>query len=302
MLLSRQDGARTRSAALLYIIPALAVFGLFTAFPLVENVVWSFYHVTLTGKHFIGTQHFRQLATDPVFQTALFNSLLWIVLTLAGQMVLGYWLALLVEEYLVFGRGFFRTLFFVPMVITPSIISIVFTTLYAPSYGAFYGLWEKLVPQLAFPGLLSDPNLVTLTLIGVNVWQWTGFFFLLYVAGLSQIPVEVREAARVDGAGFLPLSTRVYLPMLRPTHLTLLLLGTVQALQQFPLVYLITGGGPDNASQILGTDIFQEGFILNHLGYASTIATVLLILALVLVALQLRVFGGRFTVSQRTLE
>ncbi len=302
MPLNRRRGSWGRFSGLVYVVPAVAVFGLFTAFPLVENVLWSFYHVTLTGKDFIGTAHYRQLGSDPVFQTALVNSLLWIVLTIAAQMTLGYGLALLVEDHLVFGRGFFRTLFFVPMVITPSIISIVFTTLYAPSYGAVYGLWEALLPNLPFPGLLSDPNLVTFTLIGVNVWQWTGFFFLLYVAGLSQIPVEVREAARVDGAGFVPLSTRVYLPMLRPTHLTLLLLGTVQALQQFPLVYLITGGGPDNASQILGTDIFQEGFILNHLGYASTIATVLLILALVLVVLQLRLFGGRFTVSQRTLE
>lgn len=275
-----------------YVLPALVMFGVFTAYPLVDNVVWSLYHVTLTGKHFVGLTHYAALFQDPVFAQAFKNSLLWIIGTLVLEMFFGYLLALLIEEYLILGRGFFRTLFFIPMVVTPTIISIVFSTLYAPNYGAIAGLWQSLFPGAGYPGFLSDPNLVNYTLIGINAWQWTGFFVLLYVAGLSQIPLEVREAALVDGATFYPYSARILLPMLRPTHITLIVLGTVQALQQFPLVYLITGGGPDNASQILGTDIFQEGFVLNHLGYGATIATVLLALALVLVLLQIRLLGG----------
>ena len=291
-----------RASPFLYIVPALAVFTLFTLYPIVANVGISFLHYSFSGMSFAGLANYRTLVSDPVFWQSVGNSLLWVVGTLAAQLTLGYLLAWLIEEFVPLGRGFFRTIFFLPMVITPSVISIVFSTIYSPDYGLLYGTWEHFLPNVAFPGFLSAPSLVTWSLILVNVWQWTGFFVLLYVAGLGQISSDIREAARLDGAKPGAVSRFVYLPMLRPTHLTLLLLGTIQALQQFPLVYLITNGGPDNASQIMGTYVFQQGFIYNNLGYASTVAVSLFVLALGLAVLELRVVGGRFEIGGQAVE
>ena len=288
--------------AIFYIVPALAVFTAFTLYPILGNFWISLFHDSFAGLTFAGLSHYKALLTDGVFWQSLENSLVWVLGTLFFQFVLGYLLAWLIEEFLPVGKGLFRTLFFIPLVITPSVIAIVFTTILAPNYGLLSGVWQQLLPSIPFPALLGQLSTVTGTLIAINVWQWTGFFVLLYVAGLGQIGADIREAARLDGAGRGAMSRHIYLPMLRPTHLTLLLLGTIQALQQFPLVYLITSGGPDNASQILGTYIFQQGFIFNHLGYASTVAVALFLVALGLAVLELTLSGGRFEIGGQGVQ
>lgn len=294
--------AASSRTAIFYLVPALAVFTAFTLYPILGNFWISLFHDSFAGLSFAGFAHYQALATDGVFWQSVENSLLWVVGTLFFQFGLGYLIAWLIEEFLPLGKGLFRTLFFIPMVITPSVIAIVFTTILAPDYGLLSGVWQKVLPSVTFPAFLAQPSTVTWVLIAINVWQWTGFFVLLYVAGLGQIGSDIREAARLDGARPGAISRLIYLPMLRPTHLTLLLLGTIQALQQFPLVYLITSGGPDNASQIMGTYIFQQGFLYNHLGYASTIAVMLFILALGLAVLELTVSGGRFEIGGQGVQ
>jgi multiple sugar transport system permease protein/raffinose/stachyose/melibiose transport system permease protein len=274
--------------AWLYVLPALALFGLFELYPIIANIVSS-----LQGLHGqISTRQYATAVADPVFWVAVRNSVVWVVLSIAAEIAIGFPLALLIELYIGRARPVFRTVLFLPMVVTPSVIALVFTTIYAPDYGLLFGVFSSLGLADSFPAILGSPDWATIGLIAVNVWQWCGFFVLMYCVGIAQIDTELLDAAAIDGARGLARIRYVIWPLLRSTHVSLIVLGTIQALQQFPLIYLMTEGGPANASQTLATYIFQTGFSENRMGYASAIAVVLFLLALVLVALEYALAGG----------
>ncbi len=237
--------------------------------------------------------NYRQAGGDAVFWTALRNSAVWVLLCVAFEIAIGFVLALAIEMHIPRGRVLFRTLLFLPMVITPSVIALVFTTIYAPDYGLLFGLFNLLGLGGHFPAILGDPATATLGVIAVNVWQWSGFFVLMYCVGLAQIDRELLAAAAIDGAiGFARVRYVIW-PLLGSTTASLAVLGTIQALQQFPLIFLMTEGGPADSTQTLATYIFQTAFALNEVRYASAVAVVLFVLSLVIIVLQYRI--GRAT-------
>jgi ABC-type sugar transport system permease subunit len=274
--------------ALLYVLPAAALFAVFIALPILANI-----GASLVGPHGrLGAANYATAATDPVFRLALENSLLWVVVSLVFEIGIGFALAVLIELYLPRGRAVFRTLLFLPMVITPSVIALVFNTIYASDYGLLFGAFNALGLAGAFPALLGAPATATFAIIAVNVWQWSGFFVLLYCVGIAAIDREHLDAAAIDGARGWNRVRHIIWPLCRGTTVSLVVLGTIQALQQFPLIYLMTEGGPANSSQTLATYIFQTGFIEDQMHYASAVAVVLFVLALVLVAIEYRIAGG----------
>jgi raffinose/stachyose/melibiose transport system permease protein len=132
-------------------------------------------------------------------------------------------------------------------------------------------------------------------LILVNIWQWTGFSMLMYIAGLANLPSEVLDAARIDGAKGWRLAVNVVVPMLAPATKSLLLLGVIGTLQTFPIVHLMTGGGPNRASEVFGTYIFKQSFVLGDTGGGATLSVIVLVIALVLSLMQIAFLGARLT-------
>ena len=291
---SRARGVREASVlgrfsrgSFLYVLPAAVLFATFTVYPILANIAAS-----LTGAHGgLVAARYTQAAADPVFWTALGNSVLWVVLCVIGEIAIGFTLGVLIELSIRRFRTGFRTLLFLPMVITPSVIALVFTTLYAPDYGLLSGVFGSLGLAEWFPAILGDPRTATLGLVAVNVWQWCGFFVLLYCVGIAQVDSELLAAAAIDGATGFARVRYVVWPLVRSTHVSLIVLGTIQALQQFPLIWLMTQGGPANASQTLATYIFQTGFVENEMPYASAVAVVLFALALIFVAVEYALTG-----------
>ena len=282
-----------RLEAALYVLPAAALFAIFIAEPILANLVSS--AIAPHGR--VGFANYTAAAADPVFATAIENSLLWVVVSLAFEIAIGFALALLIELSLPRGRAVFRTLLFLPMVITPSVIALVFNTFYASDYGLLYGAFRAVGLADAFPSLLGAPATASLAIIAVNVWQWSGFFVLMYCVGIAAIDRELLDAAAIDGARGWRRVRHILWPLCRGTTVALVVLGTIQALQQFPLIYLMTEGGPADSSQTLATYIFQTGFVEGRMHYASAIAVVLFLLALVLVAAEYRLAGGGFSLS-----
>ncbi len=129
-------------------------------------------------------------------------------------------------------------------------------------------------------------------MIAVNIWEWTGWSMLLYIAGISQISPDIKEAAKIDGAKGFRLIRRIYLPLLAPVHKSLIMLGIIGSLQTFALVYSMTSGGPNSASEIPGTYIFRMGFSVQQMGYASDISVVVLLIALILTVAQVVTVGS----------
>jgi ABC-type sugar transport system permease subunit len=276
------------------VAPALVLALVFLFYPLLFNIQNS-----LNTGVGIGIANFVRLFADPIFVTAIGNSILWVVLTTGVQMVLGFLLAYLIYTFLSRIGGVLRTILFLPMAVTPTVSAIVFTNIYAPQYGLLYGALNAFGLGGSIPSVLGSPHLATFGIMLVNVWQWLGFFVLMYAVGIAAIDPELLGAADVDGAVGWHRIRFIVLPLLKSTHWSLAILGAIQALQQFPLIYLMTAGGPANSSQVLATYIFQKGFTEGDMTYASAISVVLLALALIIAAIQLIGSRGDFSIGGR---
>jgi multiple sugar transport system permease protein/raffinose/stachyose/melibiose transport system permease protein len=184
------------------------------------------------------------------------------------------------------------------VVTSVSVVAIVWAQIYAPYYGIAQN-YLKMIGLNLGTSYLGDADLAIFALIVVNIWQWTGFSMLMYIAGLHNISSEILDAARIDGARRLSLARRIVVPLLAPVTKSLLLLGIIGTLQTFPIVHLMTGGGPNHASEIFGTYIFQQGIVLGATGYGATLSMIVLVIALVLSLVQIVAFGTQLAPARR---
>ena len=282
---------RTPWRSQLFLLPAVAMFVAFVAYPVLWILLRSL-HVDEPASGGVTFANYRATLADPVFWVMLRNMALWGGITIPVQMVLGGGIAYLIERCTRRSRTFFRTMFFLPVVTSVTVVAIVWGQMYAPYYGIIGAYLAPLgLDVLGAP--LADPSFAILALIGVNVWQWTGFSMILYVAGINNIPTELFDAASIDGARGLRMVCSIVVPMLAPVTRALLLLGVIGTLQTFPLVYLMTGGGPDHASEVFGTYIFRQGFVLNDTGVSAALSVIVLVLSLALSVAQMIAFGTR---------
>jgi raffinose/stachyose/melibiose transport system permease protein len=274
----------------LYVLPATLMFVGLVAYPILWVIGESFRGAN--GKNFVGLDQYLRAFTDPVFWRVLRNMFYWGAITVPVQMLLGGSIAYLIERHTSRSRTFFRVMFFLPVVTSVSVVSIVWAQMYAPYYGIVQEYLKYVGLQLTVAPL-GEPNIAIFALILVNIWQWTGFSMIMYIAGINNIPSELFDAALIDGAHGWNLAVQIVVPLLAPVTRSLLLLGVIGTLQTFPIVHLMTDGGPDHASEIFGTYIFKQGFVIGDTGYSSALSALVLFLALALSALQIAALGAR---------
>ena len=257
----------------LFLLPALILFLLFVIYPIFRSMYFSTFNWNGLGPavKFVGLRNFQQILVDKVFIKALVNVLLLVVLSLGVQLPLALGLAVMVGRNLP-GRGLFRTFFFLPYVLSEVNVAIMFLLLYNPNPER--GLLNAVVVLFgAKPiGWLSNPNLVLFSIFVAITWKFFGFHMLLYLAGLQNIPVELEEASRIDGANSFQNFWYITLPLLGSTIRTSVYLSVLGCLQEFVLVQVMTRGGPVNASEVLSTYMYRFGFIRFQLGYGSAVA------------------------------
>jgi multiple sugar transport system permease protein/raffinose/stachyose/melibiose transport system permease protein len=292
---ARTIAARRWNWDFFFLIPALSLFATFVLYPFCCMFFRSVYQWDgVNPATFVGFKNFIDILThDYGFWLAMRNALYWAPLTIVPQMVLGFGLAYILTSGVPF-ESIFRAIIYFPAIVSPIVVGIVWQRIYNPFGGLLSdagAAWH--VPALMTP-FLADPKIAIFSVIVVNIWQWTGYSMVLYVAGLNTIPEEILEAATLDGAGAFKRITRIIWPMLRHVHLTLILLGIIGTLQTFPLIYIMTQGGPNHATEMLPNYIFTQAFRLQAVGYASALSVILLLLALGLSIFQMKVFGSRF--------
>ncbi len=280
------------SAAFLFLLPATLLFVIFVAYPILWVIGKSLYvHQPDGSDTFGGLTNYFDTFRDPVFWIVMRNMFLWGLITIPVQMVIGGTVAYFIERHTFAWRGFFRTMYFLPVVTSVSVVSLVWIQIYAPYYGIAQEYLQRIgITMTTSP--IGDPTMAIYALILVNIWQWTGFSMLMYVAGFANLPPEVLDAARVDGAHGLKLAVLIIIPMVSPVTKSLLLLGIIGTLQTFPIVHLMTGGGPNHASEIFGTYIFRQSFVLGDTGIGATLSVVVLALALILSVAQIMLMGA----------
>jgi len=266
----------------LFLAPAFALFLIFLVYPIFRSAYYSLFDWNGLGPavDFVGLDNFKRILTDKVFMKAVRNGLLIVVLSLVIQLPLALALALMVGRDLP-GRAFFRTIFFMPYVLSEVITAIIWMSLLNPDPDrGFINALLVLIPGVEPQIFLSDIHMVMGCIFVVLTWKYFGLYLLLYMAGLQNIPGEIEEAALIDGANRWQSTLHIIIPLLGSTIRTTIYLSVLGSLTQFNLVWIMTKGGPVNASEVMATYMYRFGFVRFWLGYGSAVALVMLLICL----------------------
>ena len=278
------------ASSALMLAPALLLCGVFIFIPATLTVVGSFYAFGLTSQNWQwqGFGNYLRLTQDPIFWTALRNNVIIVIGSIVLQVGIGCILAAILDRGLPRGSTFFRAIIFMPMVVSAVAVALIWLIILDPNIGILNAIVKGIGLTPPQRGWLGDPNISIWMVLVVAAWQYTGFMMVLILAGLQGIPHEQYEAASIDGAVGLKAFWYITLPSIRNVLLVAVLITTIGGFKVFDFVFVLTQGGPANATQVLGTYIYLQAFNLTNMGYANAIAVVLLAIAVVLGWLQLK--------------
>lgn len=275
--------------------PALAMMLGLSVLPIANLFVTSFQDVTWANgqpvRNWVGLAHYKALFSDQLFGAGLWNTLVFAFGAVAGQMVLGFAMALMCSK-IVRGRVFYRAVFILPILIPGIVIGAIWKLML--NYD--FGLVNKAVALIGLmpQDWLGSADTALLSVILVDIWHWTPFCFLLFLAGLESLPQDVFEAARMDGAGPWQELWYVTLPLMIPTLAVTFAFRLVLAFKVFDEVYLLTSGGPGTATEVVSFTLYQRFFTEDKAGYGSamSVAVIFLVSLLLVVALSTRRNSG----------
>ncbi len=275
--------------ALFFLAPSVIILGAFVFWPIVQSLYYSFFNWTIgaSTQQWVGFGNYVELFHDPHFWNALVVTLEFTVVSVVVLVVLGLGTALaLLKDGLL--TRVIRSVYFFPTIVSLVSIGLVWKFLLDPSIGLVGGITDFFgIPPVSW---LQSTQLALPSIIFVAIWKNVGFAMVLFVAGLKAVPAERYEAGRLDGASNIQLTRFITIPSIRPTLLFTTLILTIQSLQAFDLVYVMTGGGPIFATDTLVNLLYREGFVNFRTGYASAISWVLFAIIMLISALQLRFF------------
>ena len=267
--------------------PAVAVYALLALLPIVNLLTMSVHDIRwdqgVAQWTFVGIKHFVALPADPLLRAGAANTLVFAVAAVALEMAIGLALAVLVSRA-PFGRVAYRAIFILPILIPGIVIGAIWKLMYHPDFGVI----NQLAGLVGMTGhdWLGDSKLALASVIVVDVWHWTPFVFLLMLAAIESLPTDVDEAAQIDGAGAWQTFRYVTFPMLLPAFAVTLAFRLIVSFKVFDEVYLLTGGGPGTATEVVSFSIYRRFFTEDRMGYGSAISVVtLFVLALVIVLL-----------------
>ncbi|ATH95498.1 MULTISPECIES: carbohydrate ABC transporter permease [Bacillus] len=283
---------RSRWLPFVFLFPAL-LFLLFVYIPILQNIVLSFFQWSTfePQKAFIGFGNYIQLFQDPVFFQALKNNALYAAVSIVFQVGGGLITAAILEDRLLRRSSpFFRTVFFLPVVISMTVIALLFDFIYNPDTGLLNQFLQAVGLDQWTRAWLGDRETAMLSVIFVSQWQSVGYIAMLYIVAIQKIPSELYEAALLDGAGKVRTFFAITVPGTKEMSFVAVVMTLTGAFTVFNEPYILTGGGPGNASEVLSTFLYKAAFSKDMMGYASAIATVILLITLSLSIIQMRLF------------
>lgn len=267
----------------LFLIPTLAGLAVFRLGPILTSLALSFTDWDIIkSPRFLFLENYRELFKNAAFLKVFGNTLLFALLYVAGVTVFGLLLAALLNRK-VRGVGFFRAAFYTPVVTSAVAVGIIWAWILSPNYGILNILLLKL--GVTPPYWLGDKQWALPTVAFVQVWKMAGYYMIIFLAGLQTIPQSLKEAAYIDGARPVQSFFKITLPLLSPTTFFVVSIAIIDSFKNFELIYAMTKGGPQNATNTLVYDVYLNAFIYYRMGYASTIAWVLLLLVAAFTAL-----------------
>lgn len=282
---------------LIFLLPALLIYSVFRLVPAILSLGYGFtnWNGVSMDFDFIGLDNFKELFHDKMILTSIKNTVIYTVLVTVFQNGLGLILALMLDRKSIKGKSIFRTILFVPAVLSTAVICFIWSTILNPVVGT----WGDIMGAIGLDGLfpqdpLGSTKYALFFVIAINVWQFAGYSMLIYLSGLQGVSEELYEAGAVDGCTGFNKFRYITFPMILPSVTINVVLTTIGCLKEFEHVYVLTGGGPGNATQVIGTAIYKVAFgDMQRYGYGIAISTVLLIAISIVTAIQLKIMNKK---------
>jgi len=277
------------TAPYVFLLPVFVLFIVFMLYPIVQSLIYSFQRFERGQFTFVFFDNYRRMIQDPLFRKTLGNTFTILLVQVPIQLIMALFFAVLMNTRGLRLKGLFRVSFFLPALTALVAYSIVFQILLNEHYGVVNYLLTILglerVPWLSHPVWAKASLMMAIT------WRWMGYNMVIMLAGLQSIPETLYDAASIDGAGKMTRFRIITVPMLKPIILFCAILSTIGTLQLFDEPYILTRGGPNNATRTVAHYLYQQGFQYARFGYASAIAYVLVLLIGVLSYIQFKVTG-----------
>ncbi|WP_442892685.1 carbohydrate ABC transporter permease, partial [Agromyces sp. CCNWLW208] len=279
-----------RLAGIAWLVPALVVLAVFVYLPLVQNLGFSTmeWDIYSGSQAFIGADNYAKLVGDPIFWSSLRNNLLYAVISLAFQVFGAIVLAAIIEGIRSDRwRRSLRAIYFVPSAISLTVAGLLFYFIYEPNLGLLNFVLEQAGLAAWAQPWLGQESTAIVAVIAMSQWQGFGYSTLLFAVAIQRIPSELYEAASIDGIGPVRRFFTITLPLVREMTGLMIIVTISGAFQVFNEVMVMTSGGPNNSTQVLGTWLYRNGFVRNDFGYAAAIATVIFVVTLGIALVQL---------------
>jgi raffinose/stachyose/melibiose transport system permease protein len=285
-----------RWSMLLWVAPAVLLLVVFVYYPVVENLRLSLFkwNAFSPTEKWVGFGNYQELTRDPIFWSSLFNNIAYAVVSVIFQVGGGLVLAAILEE-VVRGRwkGFFRTVYFVPAVLALTITGLLFQFMYNPQIGLVNGFLDAVGLDSLKHSWLGESATAIWAIIAMSQWQSIGYVMVLFIVAMQRIPRELYDAAYIDGASRRQAFVSITVPLVREMILLATIITISGAFLVFNEVQVMTAGGPNNSSQVLGTWLYKSAFFNDQMGYAAAIAVVIFIITMVASIIQLFLGRGR---------
>ncbi|MCK0116535.1 carbohydrate ABC transporter membrane protein 1 (CUT1 family) [Isoptericola sp. CG 20/1183] len=277
-----------------FVTPALAMLLLFVVWPVITAVQMSVFRWNGRGPlvDFVGLANYVSILGNDVFVGSLVNNLIIVVTSIAIQLPLGLAIALLLNRKM-WGQGALRTIIFVPYVLAEVVAGVIWFQLVQPQYGVIDTILLAVGIEPPAQGWLGDMDLALWTVVAILTWKYLGLAVILFLAGLQGVPEELYEAAQLDGASWWQVQRRITIPLLGPTIRTWGFLSMIGSLQLFDMVWILTKGGPANATSTMAVFLVNEGTRSNNFGIAGAASVILFLIALVMAVLYQRLILRR---------
>src|SRR6201997_3733928 len=276
-----------RWLAFVLLVPTLVLLGMFIAYPFVRGILLSVTssRVGVPGE-FVGLANFYKIFNDGIFRTSVYNTFVYTGVTTVFKLSLGLWLAMLLNRHFR-GKAFTRAFILLPFIIPTVLSTFAWKWMFDPTFSVINWMLFHLGLIHSRINWLGDPDLAMISVIIVNVWRGVPFYAISLLAGLQTISPELHEAAAIDGARAWSRFVHVTWPLLLPVTLVIVLFSVIQTFADFQLVYVLTGGGPANATQLFATYAYQLGIGTGLLSQGATISLAVFPVLLLVVIVQL---------------
>ena len=277
---------------LLFILPAGIIYISIVIFPILYSIFISFFRWNgISQMVFIGLDNFSNLVIDPTFIRAIFNNIIWVFLSLFATMSIGLAFALMLNRNF-FGRTFFRGFFYFPAIIAGIATAYIWRWFYNPAFGFINQLFSQIGINYQ-QNWLSNPKSSLYAVFFASLWQSIGLPMILFLAGLQTVPEELLEAALIDGASNTRRFISITIPMLKETFVIVIANLIVGAMRVFDVVIGLTGGGPNDATQMMSTYMYAQTFRYHNVGYGTAIAVLMVVFMMMVIVPYIRFTAAR---------